>query len=105
MAAVHVLASIPNCLLLEHLETDVPQRYEVMTGQPVIRNGAIEVPSTPGLGIDIDEEAVRRYPSQGNVSEPEAAFDYQYVRPRRNRAAWLSKKQIARPDYLPGSIY
>ena len=32
MAAVHLMATLPNFLILEHLEDDVHQRYEVMTG-------------------------------------------------------------------------
>ena len=28
------------------------------------------MPDTPGLGCDINEEFIARYPSQGNVSEP-----------------------------------
>ncbi len=105
MAAVHFLASIPNCLLLEHLEDDVPQRYEVMTGGPHIEQGNITVPDGPGLGVDLVESAIARYPSQGNISTPEATYDYSYVYSRRGRAAWLSKSPTDRPGYLPGSIY
>jgi L-alanine-DL-glutamate epimerase-like enolase superfamily enzyme len=89
MAAVHLLATIPNFLILEHLEDDVPQRYEVMTGQPVIADSHILVPDTPGLGVDIVEEAVARYPSAGNIAPPNAAYDYQYVAARPRRARWL----------------
>ena len=32
---------------------DVPQRYEVMTGQPAIEDGHILVPDRPGLGVDL----------------------------------------------------
>ena len=31
MAAVHLVSTLPNFLILEHLEDDVPQRYQVMT--------------------------------------------------------------------------
>ena len=105
MAAVQLLATIPNCLMLEHLEDDVPQRYEVMTGGPEIRAGCIRVPDSPGFGIDIVEEAIRRYPSEANVSPPEPTYDYQYVYPRRRRAEWLSRRRTDKPDYLAGSIY
>ena len=46
---------------------DVPHRYEVMTGQPVIEGGHILIPDRPGLGVDLDEEAIERYPLQGNT--------------------------------------
>ena len=65
MAAIHMLANLPNYLIHEYRVNDVPQRYEVMTGQPVIEDGHILVPDRPGLGIDLDEEAIERYPPHG----------------------------------------
>ncbi len=90
MAAVHLCATLPNFLILEHLEDDVPQRYEVMQPQPTIVNGFMLVPDAPGLGIDIVEEAIAHYPSEGNVSVPSAADDYLYVKARTQRARWLN---------------
>ena len=46
-AAVHLLATIPNCLILEHLADDVPWRYEVATELPVV-DSYIEVPTQAG---------------------------------------------------------
>ena len=89
MAAVHLCATLPNFLILEHLEDDVPQRYEVMQPQPEIVNGHIVVPEAPGLGIDIVEDAIAAYPSEGNVSSP-VGDEYVYFQARRGRARWLS---------------
>ena len=105
MAAVHLVATLPNFLILEHLADDVPQRYEVMTGQPEIVNGHIIVPDTPGLGVDIVEEAIVRYPSQGNIAIPDPRHNYQYVQARQARALWLSNQETPPPDYRPGQIY
>jgi galactonate dehydratase len=88
MAAVHLLSTLPNFLILEHLEDDAPQRYEVMQPQPTIVNGSIVVPSTPGLGIDIVEDAIAHYPSTGNISDPNME-EYVYVQAKYGRAAWL----------------
>ena len=52
MAAVHLTATLPNFLILEHLADDVPQRYKVMTGQPEIVDSHIVVPDVPGLGVE-----------------------------------------------------
>ena len=90
MAAVHLMASLPNFLILEHLEDDVPQRFEVMTGQPEIVDSHIIVPDAPGLGVDIVEDAIARYPSTGNISNPDDTYDYQYVAARMGRSRWLS---------------
>ena len=105
MAAVHLMATLPNFLILEHLAEDVPQRYSVMSGQPQIEAGHILVPDTPGLGVDIVEEAIAQHPSQGNTSMPDATYDYQYVWPREQRALWLSDTPTPPPEYRPGQIY
>ena len=34
MAAVHLMCTLPNFLILEHLDGDVPQRYTCMIGTP-----------------------------------------------------------------------
>lgn len=105
MAAVHLMATLPNFLILEHLADDVPQRFEVMTGQPVIEESHIVVPETPGLGVDIVEEAIANYPSEGNVSLPEETYDYRYVYARHARSKWLSGQPAPPPTYRPGHIF
>jgi galactonate dehydratase len=93
MAAVHLCSTLPNFLILEHLEDDVPQRYAVMQPQPAIVKGHMQVPTAPGLGIDIVEEAIAHYPSTGNLAPPQMS-EYTYFRAREERAAWL---QTGRP--------
>lgn len=105
MAAVHLMATLPNFLILEHLEDDVPQRYEVMTPQPKVVDSHIAVPDAPGLGVDIVEEACAKYPSEGNISMPEDRYDYLYVWTREGRARWLSTQETPRSDYRPGSVF
>lgn len=92
MAAVHLCATLPNFLILEHLEDDVPQRYEVMTPQPVIRNGHLQVPDAPGLGVDIVPEAIVHYPSRGNISPPRTHF---YIQAKQARGHWLTQEDQA----------
>ena len=67
MAAIHLLATLPNYVIHEYLVNDGPPRYEVMARQPVIEDGHILVPDRPGLGADLDENAIMRYPAQGNA--------------------------------------
>lgn len=95
MAAVHLCSTLPNFLILEHLEDDVPQRYEVMDPQPVIKDSYMEVPTAPGLGIDIVEDAIAHYPSQGNISSPNVS-EYTYFRAREQRASWLRSDRPSR---------
>jgi galactonate dehydratase len=97
MAAVHLCSTLPNFLILEHLEDDVPQRYEVMQPQPTIVNGYMQVPTAPGLGIDIVEDAIAHYPSTGNIAPPNLP-EYTYFRAREQRAAWLQSERSRRTE-------
>jgi galactonate dehydratase len=64
------MAAIPNALILERIEDDWPERRNVIVPYPEQHEGYLTVPDAPGLGCDIDEEVVARYPSQGNVAAP-----------------------------------
>jgi len=44
MAAVHLMCTLPNFLILEHLEGDVPQRYTVMKGTPEVTGNNQSLP-------------------------------------------------------------
>jgi galactonate dehydratase len=90
IAGLHLLATLPNFLIMEHLEDDVPQRYEVITPLPEIVDGHITVPDAPGLGVDIVEQAIAKYPPVGNVSEPNPEEEHVYFRARRGRARWAN---------------
>jgi galactonate dehydratase len=100
-AALHLLAAIPNTLMLERIENDWPGRNEVISAPPVLENGHLLVPTVPGLGVDIVEEAVARYPSQRNVSiaaggyEPGTEGSHVYVQMRLRRAAYFSAPEPA----------
>ena len=95
MAAVHLCATLPNFLILEHLADDVPQRYVVMQPQPTIVDGFMLVPDAPGLGIDIVEEEIAKYPSTGNVSAPNPNEEMAYFRARDKRASWLKAQSTS----------
>ena len=84
-AAVHLLATIPNCLILEHLADDVPWRYEVATELPVV-DSYIEVPRKPGLGVELDEAVAAAHPGKGNVAQMSAqVVEASYVQSRMPR--------------------
>lgn len=65
MAAVHLAAAIPNFLALEWHASDVPFWPDVINEGSLIENGFIQVPSRPGLGITVNETAIRRYARPG----------------------------------------
>lgn len=67
-AALHVLASIPNALMLETFAEDWPGRYEVVRPRPTVIDGDMMVPDAPGLGVELVLEAVRSHPPGRNVA-------------------------------------
>ena len=98
-AALHVLAAIPNALILERLEDDWDGRARTVVPHPVAVDGFIAVPDAPGLGVDIDEAFVAAHPSRGNVSLPasrnsgayaEGTWDeHVYVQTRLHRRSYI----------------
>ena len=54
--------SLPNVRIMEIDIDDVPWKSELMTVQPQIENGSIEIPAGPGWGTAINEEVLRAHP-------------------------------------------
>jgi len=70
MAAVHLCAAIPNFLVLEFHSDDLPWWEDLATcAKPIARDGYIEVPQAPGLGVELNEEVAR-----GRLKEGETLF-------------------------------
>jgi L-alanine-DL-glutamate epimerase-like enolase superfamily enzyme len=60
VATCHVCAAVPNFLALEFHHLDNPLWDDLLLGDPLIQDGHIPVPDRPGLGVTLNEEAVRR---------------------------------------------
>nr|WMC98293.1 mandelate racemase/muconate lactonizing enzyme family protein [Aminobacter aminovorans] len=99
-AALHLMASIPNALMLERMEDDWPGRRHTIIPHLEQESGFLAVPDAPGLGCDVDEKFVAEHPSQGNVSVPAKPMDERdeiggegrlYVQTRIKRAKFFSK--------------
>jgi L-alanine-DL-glutamate epimerase-like enolase superfamily enzyme len=62
-SSVHCAAATENFLVMEHHNVDDAWYDEIVTGVPkplMDKDGFIPVPDGPGLGIDLNEEAVKR---------------------------------------------
>ena len=60
-ASLALSAYTPRCLLFEMKPIDSPMQHE-LTPHPFGQdNGWIDVPRAPGLGVDIDEQVLRKY--------------------------------------------
>jgi galactonate dehydratase len=62
MMSAHLCAAVPNFRIMEIEGDDVPWKDELVTNPPVIEDGELVLPTAPGWGADVNEEAVRAYP-------------------------------------------
>jgi gluconate/galactonate dehydratase len=67
LLSAHYCAAIPNFLALEFHASDVPFWNDLVEGisKPIIQNGFITLPETPGLGVTLNEDVARRYARKG----------------------------------------
>ena len=63
VASMHLDAAIPNFLIQEyHAEFYEPHYFEVIEGLPRQKEGYVDLPSGPGLGIRLNEELMNSHP-------------------------------------------
>jgi galactonate dehydratase len=63
-ATLQVSAAIPNFLITEYFVNFEARGREVARPALEVRDGYIAVPAAPGLGLDLDEAALARYPGR-----------------------------------------
>ena len=63
-STVHASATMPNFVITEYFLPFVEFGDSICRNQLKPRNGYIELPTAPGLGIEMDEEALRRVPAK-----------------------------------------
>jgi L-alanine-DL-glutamate epimerase-like enolase superfamily enzyme len=63
MANVHTAATIREFISLESHTIEMPWVNDLVSGipKPIIQNGVIPVPDSPGLGIELIDEVVKKY--------------------------------------------
>jgi galactonate dehydratase len=61
-AALHLAASIPNMLIFEFRRSYNPLMHDILVDPIEPKKGFVEVPNKPGLGIELDEKAMKKYP-------------------------------------------
>ena len=67
MASVHCAAATRNFLALENHSLDVPWWQDLVTGldKPIINQGYIKAPDTPGLGVALNDEELKKHVRRG----------------------------------------
>ncbi len=63
-ATLHLAANLPNFRLLETMSGDVPWRGDICKENVTIQDGFMQIPTGPGLGVDICEEEIAKHPYQ-----------------------------------------
>jgi galactonate dehydratase len=61
-ATLQVAACIPNFLITEYFVNFEPRGNEVARQPFVVRDGYIDLPAGPGLGLELREDVLARYP-------------------------------------------
>ena len=72
-ASVHLCAGLENLEVLEHMSRDVEWGDEIIEHEHTVKDGAIEVPDEPGLGVTFHPDAAREYP--GEPKDSHSLFD------------------------------
>ena len=83
MAAAHVAVATENFMAMEQHAVDVPWWDDIAVGlpKPLVRDGFIEVPNKPGLGIDdINDEVISHHlqPGVSGIWQPTDQWDNEY---------------------------
>src|SRR5512134_555899 len=63
-STVHASATMPNFLITEYFLPFVEFGDRISPNQLKPKRGYIELPTAPGLGVDVDEEALKRHPGK-----------------------------------------
>jgi galactonate dehydratase len=71
-AAAHLALAIPNFLILEYVRS-APYRDRVLKDPWQVAGGHMVVPDRPGLGVDLDEDALAASPPR-SVGVPRGAW-------------------------------
>jgi galactonate dehydratase len=61
-ATLQIAASTPNFHLLETMAVDIPWRKDICNEKVSFIDGQMTIPALPGLGIDLNEEAIAEHP-------------------------------------------
>jgi galactonate dehydratase len=64
-ASLHVAAVMPNFLIMEYPLAWESTGDKIATNPLKVEKGAIALPTAPGLGIELDEAALERFPVRG----------------------------------------
>lgn len=62
LMSAHFCAAVPNARILELRHDEAPWSRGFVTAPPRVVDGELHLPTTPGWGAEVDEEALRAHP-------------------------------------------
>jgi len=74
--SVHCAAATENFLVLEHHDVDTSHYDDLIDGvpKPIMQDGFVAVPDAPGLGITLNEEAIKAHLRRRRLDPKEVFF-------------------------------
>jgi L-alanine-DL-glutamate epimerase-like enolase superfamily enzyme len=90
MAAVHLAATLKDFIVMENHAIDMPWWQDLVTGitKPIVESGYITVPDKPGLGVELNDEAVKQHLRYPGYFEPTPMYDDFIVSEFRRVGPW-----------------
>lgn len=77
MATVHMAATLDSFLAMENHAVDMPWWQDLVNGpeKPIVNQGYTKVPDTPGIGVELNEEVVKKHLRYPGYFEPTPEFN------------------------------
>ncbi len=64
LMSAHFCAAVPNFRIMEFEADDMPWTHDFVTKKIVVENGELVLPTTPGWGAEVNEEALQAHPAK-----------------------------------------
>lgn len=78
IAGVHAIAATQNFIAYEWHQPEMPWYKDISDAWPLVKNGYIDVPMKPGMGVKVHEDAIRPLCRQGEFfTDPTSQWDSQ----------------------------
>ncbi len=90
MASVHCACTLRDFVSMENHAMDIPWWEDLVTGiaKPLIKDGGYTVPEKPGLGIELNDDVVKKY-----LREPRFIYKAGYFEPTPEFDQPMSKEE------------
>ncbi len=77
IGTAHVAATLQDFLAMENHAVDMPWWQDLVKGveKPIVKDGYMTVPDTPGIGVELNEEVVKQHLRYPGYFEPTPQFD------------------------------